>query len=413
MELKTLSEIRNLTESEFSNYTRDLIHSLPSTYPWDKEASVPDILGIARDYSIDVIKDTLVIDYVISYLVENINDIFVSYLTDRYLFSDNYRVVKWTNSNNEEHYVIMGLMSLDILVNNIHSISYEGVFPEDFKTRAELEIELAQAVNKEDLLDYIKYLGILNDEDISTIIPVPSPTLDINGATERFSSAIWFNEIQNKTVILAGLGGIGSYVAFLLSRMNLQGIYMYDDDIVEEVNMAGQLYSYSDIGRKKVDAMASRMAQMSRYYATFSINDRYTNESQTEDIMICGFDNMAARQVFFSKWMDHVRSKSEEDKKKCLFIDGRLAAEEFQIFCIRGDDDYNITKYNNEFLFSDEEADETLCSYKQTSYMANIIGSIIVNLFTNFVANSIADNIRELPFLTTYDGSTMTFNIRD
>lgn len=412
MQLKTLNEIKNLSEDDFLDYKLNLINSLSSDYPWNPESSVPKILDTIYKYPIEVVTNSLVINYVISYLVENINNINVSYITEKHLFSDNYHIVKWV-LNEEEHYVIMDYASSDTLCNDIHTILYEGAFPDNFQTRAELEIELSQEPNTDILLDYLKYLGILNEDEITTIIPVPSPTLDINGATERFSSAVWFKEIQSKTIILAGLGGIGSYVAFMLSRMSPSMLYMYDDDIVEEVNMAGQLYGYQDIGRRKVDSMSNRLSRMSRYFGSFCIPEKYTEESQAHDIMICGFDNMRARKVFFDNWVEHVESKPEEERKNCLFIDGRLAAEEFQVFSIRGDDTLNIIKYSKEYLFLDEEADETLCSYKQTTYMANMIGSVIVNLFTNFVANSIVDNIRELPFLTTYDGSVMTFKTLD
>ena len=41
--------------------------------------------------------------------------------------------------------------------------------------------------------------------------------------------------------------------------------------------------------------------------------------------------------------------------------------------------------------------------------MANIIGGLIVNLFTNFVANEVVEGLRDLPFFTSYDGGSMMF----
>lgn len=239
-------------------------------------------------------------------------------------------------------------------------------------------------------------------------IPTNSATLLVDEATSRFSSAIWYENIQKKTVILAGVGGIGSYVGFLLARMKPASMFIYDDDIVEAVNMSGQLYGQSDLGRTKVSALAEMIRNYAGYSSVFAINERFTNESEASDIMICGFDNMAARRLFFNKWVNHVQSKPEEERKNCLFIDGRLAAEEFQVLCIKGDDEYNINRYNNEFLFSDAEADETICSYKQTTFCANMIASYMVNLFVNFCANQCEPLIdRDLPFLTTYNAETM------
>ena len=68
------------------------------------------------------------------------------------------------------------------------------------------------------------------------------------------------------------------------------------------------------------------------------------------------------------------------------------------------------SKYENNYLFNDSEAEETVCSYKQTTFCANMIASVIVNLFVNFVANECNPLIpRDLPFLTRYDASTMFF----
>lgn len=245
-------------------------------------------------------------------------------------------------------------------------------------------------------------------EEAHQEIPVNSATLLVDGATSRFSSAIWYEKIQEKVIILAGVGGIGSYVGFLLARMKPTALYIYDDDVVEEVNMSGQLYGQSDLGRLKVSALANMIRNYANYGSTFAIPERFTNNSEATDIMICGFDNMEARSTFFRKWVNHVYSKPEEERGNCLFIDGRLAAEEFQVLCIKGDDEYNINRYRSEFLFSDIEADETICSYKQTTFCANMIASYMVNLFVNFCANQCEPLIdRDLPFLTTYNAETM------
>lgn len=245
-------------------------------------------------------------------------------------------------------------------------------------------------------------------EDAYQEIPANSATLLVDEATSRFSSAIWYENIQKKTVILAGVGGIGSYVGFLLARMKPASMFIYDNDIVEAVNMSGQLYGQSDLGRPKVFALAEMIRNYAGYSSVFAVSERFTDESEASDIMICGFDNMAARKLFFNKWVSHVQSKPEEERKNCLFIDGRLAAEEFQVLCIKGDDEYNINRYNNEFLFSDAEAEETVCSYKQTTFCANMIASCMVNLFVNFCANQCEPLIdRDLPFLTTYNAETI------
>lgn len=247
-------------------------------------------------------------------------------------------------------------------------------------------------------------------EEAHSEIPVNSGSLFIDESTSRFSSAIWYEAIQKKTILLAGCGGIGSYCAFLLARMKPAALFIYDPDVVETVNMSGQLYSRGDIGVFKVQALFEMVNRYCDYNSIFAIPERFDESSDASDIMICGFDNMAARKIFFNKWLDHIRGKSEAERANCLYIDGRLAAEEFQVLCIKGDDEFNINRYEKEFLFLDLEAEETICSYKQTTFMANMIASVMVNLFVNFVANQCKPLIdRDLPFYTMYNAETMYY----
>ena len=67
-----------------------------------------------------------------------------------------------------------------------------------------------------------------------------------------------------------------------------------------------------------------------------------------------------------------------------------------------------------EYLFEDYQAESLQCSMKQTTYCANMIGSVIVNLFTNFIANQLKPLIdRDVPFKTYYDASMMYFKTEE
>ena len=80
------------------------------------------------------------------------------------------------------------------------------------------------------------------------------------------------------------------------------------------------------------------------------------------------------------------------------------------VLCITGADKANMDRYEKEFLFSSSEVEHTVCSLKQTTYMASMIGSIITNLFTNFVADTLKPDFPySLPFFTAYDAENMVF----
>jgi len=244
------------------------------------------------------------------------------------------------------------------------------------------------------------------------LIPTNSDSLKVDETTSRFSGAIWYDAIRTKIITLAGVGGIGSYVGFLLGRVKPYSLTIYDPDIVEIANLSGQLYGKSNIGNPKAYELAKMIRDYSDYHNMIVYKERFTMESPATDIMICGFDNMEARKIFFNVWSTHVASCTPEERKRCLFIDGRLAAEEFQVITIQGDDERALLRYSSEWLFSDAEADVTVCSYKQTTFMANMIASIMVNTFVNFIANECNPIMpRDVPFLVSYSADTMFFKV--
>ena len=225
-------------------------------------------------------------------------------------------------------------------------------------------------------------------------------------STARFSGAVWFNKIQEQVIIVGGQGGISSWFTFLAARMFPRSIYTYDPDRVEMVNLAGQLFSRDDIGMYKGDAVSRTVGKFSEYRSMFVVNERFTEETNPTKIMVCGFDNMEARKVFYNKWKELVNNQKPLERKECLFIDGRLAAESLQILCIVGDASWDMAKYEKEFLFSDSEVEVATCSFKQTAFMANMIAALMVNMLANFCAN-LCGGCRTIPFYTQYEADQM------
>lgn len=245
--------------------------------------------------------------------------------------------------------------------------------------------------------------------------PIQVPTYStVREELVRFSDAEWFNKVQEKVIVLAGVGGIGSNMAVILAKLNPSAIYIFDDDLVESFNLAGQFYSNEDIGKPKVEALAASVNKYTNYSSIFALNRRFMpGEEVVADIMVCGFDNMRARKDFFAAWKSHVMTLSEERRKDCLFIDGRLTADEFQIFCMTGIDSFYMDDYVNNYLFNDYEAQRETCSYKQTGFLADMIGAFMVNLVVNFCANQV--NPRRnmtLPFMTSYRSSIMFLDFK-
>lgn len=225
--------------------------------------------------------------------------------------------------------------------------------------------------------------------------------MDLNKAQYgRVKGAEWFPYLYKKEILVLGQGGIGSWTSLLLSRIGC-ALYLFDHDSYEEHNMTGQVVRKKDIGKNKALAAKDLISEFSPD-ATVDIFGKYEEDSFTNDIVLCGFDNMAARKLSFRKWVEHVNS-GDTDPKECLFIDGRLNAEMLQVLCIPGDRKDLIQKYAAEYLFSDESVPEQECTFKQTSHCAAMIASFMVTYLTNWTVNVINGmEIRQVPFFFEY-----------
>ena len=225
--------------------------------------------------------------------------------------------------------------------------------------------------------------------------------------TSRFQGADWYEEMRGLNIAIIGCGGIGSYTAFLASRLQPREIALFDFDTVDNSNLSGQLFSSNSIGTSKVTAMSKFIHNYSLYNNIHEFGE-FNDECYIigyYDVIIGALDNMSVRKTLFEKW-------SRVGKSDSILIDGRLNAEEFQIFAMKQTDYEAKDNYRDNWLFSSEEADQTICSYKQTSFMANMIGAMINNLIVNYAYNRYYNMpLRTIPYKTYYSGPSMDFKI--
>lgn len=234
-----------------------------------------------------------------------------------------------------------------------------------------------------------------------------------NEDSARFSGAEWFSAIKNVGVSIIGLGGIGSWLSLLLSRLKVAYIYGRDMDTVEPVNLAGQLYRTEDIGLLKTDAIRnliwsfndfrSQLYLHSSEFTTDSNIPRYSIYTDPYNVFL-GLDSITARRSVYTWWKNTVSNKDKE----FVLIDGRLTADKWQIFVIPSKDKKRMQTYEQEWLFPQNEAMHLPCSFKQTTYMAAMIASYMCNLFVNFVAESTKPLVPySIPFMIEFDAQTL------
>ncbi len=221
---------------------------------------------------------------------------------------------------------------------------------------------------------------------------------------ERFKDAPWFQGEKPEQILVGGVGGIGSHLVFLLSRIGFE-IIAYDHDEVESHNIGGQLFSTDHIGQTKVHAINRITRKLSDHNIT-GFNTKYDIESPSHYFCFSCFDNMKARRIMFEKWKETFDKVSFDP----IFIDGRLGAEYLEIFCVTKStaDEYE------KFLFKDEEVPNLACTFKQTSHMASMISSFMVTFLCNHLTNIYErDNIRSVPFRYYFFAPLVTTSVKE
>lgn len=222
--------------------------------------------------------------------------------------------------------------------------------------------------------------------------------------TQRFKGASWFTDMQRVYVAVAGLGGIGSWASYLMARCNPYGMKIFDNDYVAMHNMGGQMFDIENIGESKAYCMQNKIR---KFYSgmLYAYDSNFRVEQPGYDVVLSCVDSMRSRKDIFE--MYHKVSKTG------MLIDGRLAAEQFQVLCVDFTDPYSVERYQKEFLFDDREAEQTICSYKQTSYMSAMIASYMVNMAVNHISNMNPNTRRPVPFYTEYDGISCVMRKED
>ena len=213
----------------------------------------------------------------------------------------------------------------------------------------------------------------------------------------RFSGAAFFDKASEAEVFVGGVGGIGSFVSFLLSRI-VNIIHIYDDDVFDTTNLAGQLAGKKDIGISKVFVARDIAAN----YGTAKIypyREKVTEETDVPDkyVFAC-FDNMAARKLLFEKWA--------ANPERELYVEARLLMSQYEVYAVqKGQED----RYR-ETLFDDSEVEEVACTLKQTSHFSSMCASRMVQMFCNYLSQEM---FHSLPFHVSEEGDIFHIEIKD
>lgn len=128
---------------------------------------------------------------------------------------------------------------------------------------------------------------------------------------ERLESQIGKENIEklnNSTVLIIGLGGVGGYALETIVRSGIQNLIIVDADIIESSNLNRQLISlHSNIGDKKVDAFEKRILDINPNAKIIKI-DKFITEENIDllfknkiDYLIDACDTISTKKIIIKE----------------------------------------------------------------------------------------------------------------
>jgi adenylyltransferase/sulfurtransferase len=110
-------------------------------------------------------------------------------------------------------------------------------------------------------------------------------------------------KLKCASVLIIGLGGLGSLVSLYLAAAGVGRIGLVDGDRVDLSNLQRQvLYSTSEVGEAKINAAKRRLLELNPHIQVDVYPENFTSENAKEiaevyDILVDGTDNLSARYL--------------------------------------------------------------------------------------------------------------------
>lgn len=199
--------------------------------------------------------------------------------------------------------------------------------------------------------------------------------------------------ILGTPITIVGAGAIGSWVALGLAKSGFEYITVFDHDTVDVVNMSSQFYGKNDIGKKKVDALAARIFEMTGTFI-MPIAEKFTT-SKAKGIIIMAVDSMAARNEIFHSQIGNFACN--------WLIDARMGSEMALLYTVKPNEKESVSQYEGS-LYSDADATQERCTAKSTGYCSLVLSGMIIKTVKDVLTKgkyirNLAFSLKESDFL--------------
>ena len=100
-----------------------------------------------------------------------------------------------------------------------------------------------------------------------------------------------FSKLQNSTVAIFGIGGVGSFTAEALARAGIGHLILIDKDVIDVTNINRQIHALtSNVGKSKVEIMRERILNINPSARVDTVQKFYLTDEDAENFFICRYD---------------------------------------------------------------------------------------------------------------------------
>lgn len=205
-------------------------------------------------------------------------------------------------------------------------------------------------------------------------------------------------EMCRERIHIIGCGAIGSTVAELLTRFGLTKLTLYDFDKVEPHNIANQMFTFEDIGKLKVDAVAEYLLKINPEMKDDLIlaPKGYINQRLSGYVFLC-VDNIDLRREIAKSCVGNPFVKG--------MFDFRMRLTDAQHYAAAWNDQKMVEDFLKSMAFSHEEAkkETPVSACNITLSVAPTVRNIVALGVSNFINFAKGGPIRKLILSDAFD----------